>query len=917
MSEASTKSASEESGPKEKSEPDALIKEEDNQPGSKITKESPEKSSEEKMDSTDDLDDIITRERSNKFATGKDYYCWKCHREYINISCGHCERSYHFKCLPSDSSLPTGATVSNLPKKLLTSKVDYSKSPPYNKTPWTCTQCVIIKENELFHNAPSSPTSSITTEKFEHLLKFALGTIKQTAEPSFHTPVDLIQFPLYKDFILHPMDFSTIEKNIRKGSYKCTASFLADIKWILHNCYIYNDPTHILTKNANLFWKVAKNETSEIEICPGCFENFYVFRDNSFTYTCSQFHTLVWARLKGHPFWPAKVFRIDFDTEKVDCRFFGAHDRAWVAFDAVFLISEDYPWPKNKGSKSKLDNAVKEMELYIKNVREKFADTFKYSPSKTPFKPDPPVGWTPKVPQPVESKTAEDKSAKNIPGKGVDDKEISATGPKVSDASSEDEDEKPLVIDAPPSETAPVKGKSRAAAAAAATKVTKVAVTSGAKTPAAKVNSAESGKKTVKTPAASASTSKTTNKRSAAASGLTSNDSPGSKKRKSSIDETINSTATGTANSSGLLGESVDETTGKSATSSIANQRAASKKAATVSISEETVAKRKPSISKKTAVSPKSKNAQQNASPATGRARGNKKKTNETDTMEDDSMGKTSPLTSVSKDKSNCTPAGDLSKRKDKKKVTSTPATTAGASKSGKGAPVKSSAGKTLTPAELPSESSSESDEETEQVDEDISSGKKKKGATNKKQSPRALATASNQATASLAKKSPGKKASTAVVSNKSSTTQSSSNNHSGAPSESVQVKTLKEEIKSLKKQISSLKDELKKAKESTASSTSSSSASVKVDTSVSEAVINETKRKQWCAGCLREAQYFCCWNTSYCSYECQSKHWPEHMLVCQNQQQQANHANNNASGNTNTATNSSSASKSASRNAK
>lgn len=26
---------------------------------------------------------------------------------------------------------------------------------------------------------------------------------------------------------------------------------------------------------------------------------------------------------------------------------------------------------------------------------------------------------------------------------------------------------------------------------------------------------------------------------------------------------------------------------------------------------------------------------------------------------------------------------------------------------------------------------------------------------------------------------------------------------------------------------------------------------------------IDEVKRKQWCAGCLKEAIYFCCWNTS------------------------------------------------------
>lgn len=33
---------------------------------------------------------------------------------------------------------------------------------------------------------------------------------------------------------------------------------------------------------------------------------------------------------------------------------------------------------------------------------------------------------------------------------------------------------------------------------------------------------------------------------------------------------------------------------------------------------------------------------------------------------------------------------------------------------------------------------------------------------------------------------------------------------------------------------------------------------------------IEETKKKQWCANCGKEALFFCCWNTSYCDYPCQ-----------------------------------------------
>lgn len=40
------------------------------------------------------------------------------------------------------------------------------------------------------------------------------------------------------------------------------------------------------------------------------------------------------------------------------------------------------------------------------------------------------------------------------------------------------------------------------------------------------------------------------------------------------------------------------------------------------------------------------------------------------------------------------------------------------------------------------------------------------------------------------------------------------------------------------------------------------------------EQAIMETKRKQWCAFCQKEAQLYCCWNTAYCSYNCQVVVW-------------------------------------------
>jgi len=52
-------------------------------------------------------------------------------------------------------------------------------------------------------------------------------------------------------------------------------------------------------------------------------------------------HILVWAKLKGFPYWPAKAMKIKED--QADVRFFGQHDRAWVNVKDCYLYSLEQP----------------------------------------------------------------------------------------------------------------------------------------------------------------------------------------------------------------------------------------------------------------------------------------------------------------------------------------------------------------------------------------------------------------------------------------------------------------------------------------------------------------------------------------------------------------------------------------------
>uniref|UniRef100_A0A7N6AQ44 Protein kinase C binding protein 1, like n=1 Tax=Anabas testudineus TaxID=64144 RepID=A0A7N6AQ44_ANATE len=273
---------------------------------------------------TTDPVDVVPQDGRN------DFYCWLCHREGQVLCCELCPRVYHAKCL---------------------------KLPAEPEGDWFCPECEKITVAECIETQSKAMTM-LTIDQLSYLLKFALQKIKQPGTEPFQKPVSLEQHPDYAEYIFHPMDLCTIEKNIKKKMYGCTEAFLADIKWILHNCIIYNGGNHKLTATAKVIVKICEHE--------------------------SQPHPLVWAKLKGFPFWPAKALR-EKDGQ-VDARFFGQHDRAWVPINNCYLMSKEIPFSVKK-TKSIFNSAMQEMEVYVENIRKKFG-VFNYAPFRTPYTPD-------------------------------------------------------------------------------------------------------------------------------------------------------------------------------------------------------------------------------------------------------------------------------------------------------------------------------------------------------------------------------------------------------------------------------------------------------------------------------------------------------------------------------------------------
>ena len=56
----------------------------------------------------------------------------------------------------------------------------------------------------------------------------------------FSKPVDTTEFPTYRELVVHPVDFISLEKNIKRRFYGSTEAFLSDARWIVHNSVIFN-----------------------------------------------------------------------------------------------------------------------------------------------------------------------------------------------------------------------------------------------------------------------------------------------------------------------------------------------------------------------------------------------------------------------------------------------------------------------------------------------------------------------------------------------------------------------------------------------------------------------------------------------------------------------------------------------------
>ncbi|XP_043365566.1 zinc finger MYND domain-containing protein 11 isoform X13 [Dermochelys coriacea] len=140
--------------------------------------------------------------------------------------------------------------------------------------------------------------------------------------------------PMYRRLVHSAVDVPTIQEKVNEGKYRSYEEFKADAQLLLHNTVIFYGVDSEQADIARMLYKDTCHELDELQLCKNCFYLSNARPDNWFCYPCIPNHELVWAKMKGFGFWPAKVMQKE--DNQVDVRFFGHHhQRAWIPSENI------------------------------------------------------------------------------------------------------------------------------------------------------------------------------------------------------------------------------------------------------------------------------------------------------------------------------------------------------------------------------------------------------------------------------------------------------------------------------------------------------------------------------------------------------------------------------------------------------
>uniref|UniRef100_A0A3B3CGP4 Zinc finger, MYND-type containing 11 n=1 Tax=Oryzias melastigma TaxID=30732 RepID=A0A3B3CGP4_ORYME len=212
-----------------------------------------------------------------------------------------------------------------------------------------------------------SKKKNLNKQEMCKYLRFIVQRMKERAADLNKKGKDT-KHPMYRRLIHTALDVCNIQENLSEGKYKSFDEFKADAQQIVHNTAILYGVHSDQAEIARLLFSDTCHELNELMLCKNCFYLSNARPDNWFCYPCSPSHDLVWAKMKGFGYWPAKV--LQRDDNQVDVRFFGhQHQRAWIPSENIQDIKVNVQQLQVKRSNA-WKKACQELEVYQRFLKE-------------------------------------------------------------------------------------------------------------------------------------------------------------------------------------------------------------------------------------------------------------------------------------------------------------------------------------------------------------------------------------------------------------------------------------------------------------------------------------------------------------------------------------------------------------------
>ncbi|XP_046883084.1 zinc finger MYND domain-containing protein 11 isoform X1 [Hypomesus transpacificus] len=267
-------------------------------------------------------------------AESHDWYCFECHLPGDVLMCDNCFRVYHLKCLSEEHKPRDGGSH------------------------WQCVVCRV---------SCGSKKKNLSKQEMCKYLRFIIQRMKERAVDLNKKGKDT-KHPMYRRLIHTALDVANIQENLAEGKYKSFDEFKADAQLIVHNTAILFGVHSDQAEIARLLYSDTCHELNELLLCKTCFYLSNARPDNWFCYPCTPSHEVVWAKMKGFGYWPAKI--LQREDNQVDVRFFGhQHQRAWIPSDNIQDIKVSVQQLQVKRSTG-WKKACDELELYQRFQRE-------------------------------------------------------------------------------------------------------------------------------------------------------------------------------------------------------------------------------------------------------------------------------------------------------------------------------------------------------------------------------------------------------------------------------------------------------------------------------------------------------------------------------------------------------------------